>query len=1216
MSKEQSKALDLLRLRPEAGCIGWKTLNESQRDAFRRVLYMLEEAIEHIPDGEDLLSHEYPSLVQPYRSSRVAFINGTRGSGKSSVMLSLIEATIKETGQIPYVSKRPEKFEKALRTAHKHVIWLEPIDLDPLPSPFSLIPSILDRVKQALTRLKSSRGKGSSIELNEYESTIAFQNLYVHAALAWDSNIEARKAELDPESYAIEMQSTNESRLSFNQQFDNLLVELTKTQFSRLGFEKPLFVVPIDDFDLHPRASQQILRMLRMLATPRVFYLLLGDVQILELMSDLNISSEFGREVPVNIPMDTLGIQPQQIAKLAGAVSRNALRKLLPSEQRVRLDNPHICEGLIHEPNHQHIDKAKPNAPRLFELCKNIPFRVDGSLVEGPWTVTGSNVITLFDYFFHPGINVFESVEQQELDQADLKALRPLHNGENEDTVDVKVIRDLFLPDLGTTTVGFLKDDEYFKRNSNERGANDSLAKVRAFDKQIKSDYTWANHLFSTSPRRLTDIWFALRRRASFFNREFEHCVEGETVSVKKLNDLLETIENEFVGDLSAICRELLLEETAFTPAERERISASLTPNSLGDFNWSQLPVRLVSVTATPNVINGDSWASNRKRVLIDNKRIRNLYHEIRVRRVDDWAVVAEALEDKPKALSASVEGVDASRELTRSTSASMMLLHDWLKLCPSQVRFESNLIPQDDGVLNPEVRFLDCNDPQQRKEQDEGFWCKWASTKYVGSYQNTRELYWPAPSSMSIWSIDMFRRCWNDCIEHVFGGKIESCEVPSELPSSVDKNNSSSLDPNGSSVHEALAVPRGNSVGDQQSVPLSGKHQSETLAYCWIAAGCAVIDGKQVEQIDKRKPGFERWQALFHKLNSIAYQYRIDAGKGGETESIRCTKNWLENVVVMMMPEMGLPTHLMFQLLFGLNVPEYDRKDLGFQNSIRMSEKERYQHGNRLRAGTYHSELKRAIQEMCKYYLDEKAAVREAEDWFDPGKGGDMQRFYLARNQEVSEEFVKQNRHLLNALADEYGITLEKQQGNVYTVNPSGVMQIQEIMRNQLSWLQEVFPFVKFMTENKTEIRMRRGVRLALLRHIGNGELTARLKRSSCVFLADHDHHSDLKEFSEDFKAEYGNGPLEFADPENHELRECEWKDFVTTGKIFEGGGLVPHWDEIPESMEDRLPQREIKESINHFWESGEEQFRKIGRIFAAEKAVKHRASRPHLRG
>ena len=1148
------------RLRPEASPIDWSYLNESQKEAFRRVLYMLDEAAAAVSDNSEKRRSWASELIQPHRSKLSAFISGARGSGKTSVMLSLMDA-ITSDKIIPYDGVRTDMFKNALKKARERIVWLEPIDLEPLPNPFSLVPSILDRVMQAVERARSLKGQAPlrcDAELYDHDLLIQYQQIYREATLAWDSNIRERKSQLDPLAYANEMQATNLARLSLSQRIDHLLAEIGEKCFDPCGIYNPIFVVSIDDFDLHPAASLNILRMLRMLTSPRLFFLMLGDIQILEVMSDLAVSSEINTIIAKDTAIDTLGIQPEQIARLGGSISRNGLRKLLPAEQRFHLANPSMTEGLLYRPPLKLF--AEDNSEKAYgltiaELCYNIPFRVNQTLFKKgeSWEICGTVVVTLLDYFFHPG---FQSVAKPNAGSLNLlmsekdKVFPPTNDKIDNDKYTEKLRT--FCEGSNNTLSENHRTLEFRKKPLNasdkkQTGTDKCNSKIdlskvvdaqeiKAFDEKIETQFSWANHLFVTSPRRLADFWFALRRQVTGITRNIERIKRAsdntddtKEVIAGKLHEMFDRFENLFCEELARMCRDSLLEETAFTPSERERIAAALTPSSIGDFNWSSLPLRLIAVMEPPIVISGDSWAGNRKRVRSGDS-FRNLYHEVRVSRVADWTVVAKQDPDATQALSAGVDNIDASRELSQSTSALVMLLHDKLKLGNQSHRFETNLIPNDDGTLNPNIRFLDGNKPNERVRQDNEFWCRWASTQYRGSYHNLRDLYWPAPSAMSVWSLDQFRRSWNSTLEFL--------REPGENVSAASV--------------EAGETNELSGITPQQRV--------ETLAYGWIDAGCAVIDGKPGNTIDS-KPEPTDWENVFIRLNGIAHDYS-EKSRGRETEDTRCMKNWLQNVVILMMPEMGLPTHLMFRVLFGLAIDSDKSSKISPTHSLTgMTVDEankRYALDNRTLCLNYSTRLKKA-------YDGIKDTLEKDDVWLththhDKRSEEDRKRSFDDKHKRKPPE--------KNA-------------------------------RDACHWLVG-YPFVRFMKEHKNEIRARRGVRLALLRHIVNSDLTTHLKRSRALFLADVPvEHADSKD-GEQLKLELGDEDW-FKRCEHdkcyEDCKECgditgTPKVFAaklfTTGYIFSGGGLVPHEDEIPEwTSDDSNLEHDICDDIREIVDS-----------------------------
>ena len=70
-------------------------------------------------------------------------------------------------------------------------------------------------------------------------------------------------------------------RLGNNERLRIALETLFDQQCYGLERER-LFVLPIDDFYLKPAASLELLRLLRMVSVPRLFFLIMGDIKTVE----------------------------------------------------------------------------------------------------------------------------------------------------------------------------------------------------------------------------------------------------------------------------------------------------------------------------------------------------------------------------------------------------------------------------------------------------------------------------------------------------------------------------------------------------------------------------------------------------------------------------------------------------------------------------------------------------------------------------------------------------------------------------------------------------------------------------------------------------------------------------------------------------------------------------------------------------------------------
>ena len=310
------------RLRPEANPLDYRQLNSSQSEAFRRIIYMIDEAV------RDLGSQQTPlgELVEFGRASRSAFLTGDRGLGKSSVLLSLIRHTIADSDEATFEDAagvgRPRLIE-AVSHLKRRVVWLKPIDMEPLPTPFSLLASLLIRIQEAFERVlrkPSVERYGRGVESTFTEVMQELETLQSDIALAWSSNLDERRGRLDPDSYTIEVMRTARARLDLSARLDRMLDRISRQLFPTSMVENPLFVVTIDDFDMHPSSCLHVLRLLRMLSIPRLFFLMLGDMRPLEMMLNLQISSELGSLVHGEAD-SLLAWQPSDLAGEAAAIA-------------------------------------------------------------------------------------------------------------------------------------------------------------------------------------------------------------------------------------------------------------------------------------------------------------------------------------------------------------------------------------------------------------------------------------------------------------------------------------------------------------------------------------------------------------------------------------------------------------------------------------------------------------------------------------------------------------------------------------------------------------------------------------------------------------------------------------------------------------------------------------------------------------------------------
>ena len=1204
-------ALVSRRIRPQARPIDWSELSLSQREAFRRILYTIDEAITTYDSKYD--GKQVNHLIHPNRASNNAFISGSRGTGKTSVLLTLMSLQERDVHiQAPEGSSR---MERAISNLKERVIWLEPIDMDPLPEPFSLVTTVLERLYQGIER-ETARNRGlgkSSVNIDEYGFSTSklnmeeeFRRLYTNATLAWNSNIDERREHLEPDFYSLELARTNKARLSLNQRISEFLFNATKD--NQLGVDNPLFVVTIDDFDMQPTAALRVLKMLRMISVQRVFFLMLGDMSMLELMADLSVSREICGLIPEGIGKEALGFYESQVGQAVGSISRTTLRKVLPPEQRVFVHEPSIAEGMRFRPSVATTDLNSnandSDVPTLLTLMGNTPFSVfDFHGPIGPkGHLGGFPVVSMLGYLLNEGLTwTLESLERNtiEFGPGDYElAWRPKRDMLcHKKRVKFFANFHYFLGETGKdSTLGPVfrrRDAANFTTESNETtdqnqviDTNRSQPKPTAFELRIgrkskpeighrldqitKWNYFWGNEIFRSSPRILADLWFLLRKHADRVTRYFEpieNLLEDRNLHVDQkpteaeVKTQFDGLEVDLIEDFARFCRNRLLEEPVFSAAQRDDISFSLTPLSYGDFNWSRLPMRLIAVTEPATTIPGADWGRNRTKVPLMHKglsTVRNYYHEVNFKKIRDWSIVEEEADARDPDSQDFSKG-DSSKEVSKSSAASLMILHDMLELGGRRNQFDSRLLPGDDGtlgavgVVDPEIDTEAFVNETKKKT-----WCRWASVRYKGSYKNYADLYWPPPSALSFWGLDMFRRCWNAAIE------------------------------------------------ESERRGLTGRMQLEFLAYSWIAGGCAVIEGKNLEKENKIRngamPEYTDWHMLGIRLGQIAKDYFYNLHHR-QLERTKRTRNWLTNVVAMMMPESGLPTRLFFQLLLSVDVGIRDakqgKKGHPFEHVPAGGEGiDAYRRRNR-------SELEFvscAMRRECHNRLKMVEGGGDFDDSIVPNPHGlrrkDLNNQILKANlvdvwlnPTITNTRLKSGKK--QTLIEKYPLfdsyfKLDNGEWMKHGRRPKATDDFQveyesENARTDInlkwfndrycSWIRG-FYIVRFMDENKAEIRARRGARLSLLQKIGKGSFTERMLRYHCLSFASLKSHSELMATGADslVGTEYGSD----FDPKAHWL----------LGQIFDGGGLLPHENEVP-GLENsrngwrRDPQSDLESNI-----------------------------------
>ncbi|VFQ46448.1 hypothetical protein [Desulfoluna butyratoxydans] len=343
-------------LRPEAQVYSFEKLSHSQQEAFASIVGLMKSAVDKLNSANQKFTGCDKSKQRGFRPkkdnvNRMAFLSGGRGSGKTSLIYSLMNSREGEKTNSGGDTKMDYKLRKALGCLTPQIIWLRPIEMDSLPTPDYMMASILARVNEALNWFDEQvalKGEGAppyppmfySGGDHSENARERFRRFEKNAVKAWHGNLAQHAARMDPDSYISDVLDTERARLKTMEEFSNVLRGLTEHHFSPCSDKKYLFVLPLDDFDLNPRISVKLIKLIRLISEPQLFTLVAGDIEVAEDVFNLDARDQLLHiNERTNDPVDWGSSSAHSIVgRMAHESSSSAMRKLFPKSHTVKLD--------------------------------------------------------------------------------------------------------------------------------------------------------------------------------------------------------------------------------------------------------------------------------------------------------------------------------------------------------------------------------------------------------------------------------------------------------------------------------------------------------------------------------------------------------------------------------------------------------------------------------------------------------------------------------------------------------------------------------------------------------------------------------------------------------------------------------------------------------------------------------------------------------------
>ncbi len=326
----------------------WNELDSTQQEALEQLLVMIDQYREDAKQSIKPFRAEFP-LRMNYVSN-ILFLDGDRGTGKSTVLYSLINAITQNPEE--FLEKRPgsDQVESNMSEeqrqrkqdlyailqglVNQNVIFLDPLDPELMPAPSNIIAALMVRIEEAFKRSSHQQKNFAYEEVifpGRSENTWSeFSQLMRSVSIGWTPNLRGRQS-TDPDTYAEEVLKTERARLKIKK-FDAIISQLTHEMGKAHSTSPPLFILPVDDADLSPLHFLDLFHMIRRISSPHILFLVAGNYENLEKVFELKYAADFSE---MNNPHSHGQIyrnaeQQGYISSLSHNLAHAALQKLIP----------------------------------------------------------------------------------------------------------------------------------------------------------------------------------------------------------------------------------------------------------------------------------------------------------------------------------------------------------------------------------------------------------------------------------------------------------------------------------------------------------------------------------------------------------------------------------------------------------------------------------------------------------------------------------------------------------------------------------------------------------------------------------------------------------------------------------------------------------------------------------------------------------------------
>ena len=304
-----------------------KELTKDQQSTIRDINNLLKEIQRVSTSINDNKKKGLWANIDHGKGNNVILIEGKRGVGKTSCLLTLIEGW--------RTSNNTEGTSELWKGMSSVVRTLQPLDFDPIPPELPIFSWIIQAFNPLVNHI--SKKKHNCCETKGSIQQI-YQELQRTVTVGWTTGLLARKSEKDLDDFflwqAEQQIEWQKLKRKWSQFIDKLLQHLESSNKLPLG---GLIVLPIDDLDLQVNRTRELLLTLRILFHPRLVYILTGDVT----NTDVALKTSFYREFTQNSVFNDSGLLDEVIEQ-SEILGQSIRKKTIPAAQIFEIKGIHL----------------------------------------------------------------------------------------------------------------------------------------------------------------------------------------------------------------------------------------------------------------------------------------------------------------------------------------------------------------------------------------------------------------------------------------------------------------------------------------------------------------------------------------------------------------------------------------------------------------------------------------------------------------------------------------------------------------------------------------------------------------------------------------------------------------------------------------------------------------------------------------------------------